>query len=131
MPVFLLVGVAGAIGALLRYSLSFIVPFAGSMFPLATVTANLVGSFLLGLLAAFFSGKRQLSEKTEAFLYTGLIGSFTTFSTFSVETISLIHEHAYFTAIAYVIVSAVGGLFLAMLGFSIGRRPDDEGGTTS
>lgn len=131
MPVFLLVGLAGAIGAVLRYSISIYLPFSGNMFPLATVTANLLGSFILALLIAYFSGKRQLSERVEAIIYTGLIGSFTTFSTFSVETLALLQHHAYFTAFAYVMISAVGGFMLAMLGFSIGKRAQGEGGAAS
>ncbi len=130
MPVFLLIGIAGAIGTLLRYSISLLFPLEGVAFPMATAIANLLGCFVLAWLASFYSGKRQVSEKFEAVIYTGLIGSFTTFSTFSVETIGLLQQHAYITAFAYVIVSAVGGLLLAMVGFSLGRRPHEERGSS-
>ncbi|MFA8437805.1 fluoride efflux transporter CrcB [Pueribacillus sp. YX66] len=132
MLVFLLVGIAGAIGAVLRYSLSIYFPFAaGDTFPFATVIANLLGSLILALLISFFSGKRQLSEKVEAIIYTGLIGSFTTFSAFSVETLELLQNDAYFLAFTYVIISAVGGFLIAMFGYSIGKRFKREGGTAS
>lgn len=131
MLVFLLVGIAGAIGAVLRYSLSIYLPFAGDTFPFATVIANLLGSLILALLISFFSGKRQISEKVEAIIYTGLIGSFTTFSAFSVETLELLQNDAYFLAFTYVIISAVGGFLIAMFGYSIGKRFKREGGTAS
>lgn len=130
MPIFFLIGIAGAVGTLLRYSISLLFPLEGAAFPMATSIANLLGCFILAWLASYFSGKRQVSEKVEAVLYTGLIGSFTTFSTFSVEAIELLQQHAYMTAFAYVIISAVGGLLLAFVGFSLGRRSHEEGGST-
>lgn len=131
MPVFLLVGLAGALGAVLRYSVSLLLPFSGSVFPFATLFTNLLGSFVLAWLIAYFSGKRQLSERVEAIIYTGLIGSFTTFSTFSVEMITLFQQSAYFSALMYGIISAVGGFMLALYGFSLGKRSQGEGGTAS
>lgn len=128
MLVYLFIGIAGAVGALLRYGISLVLPYTGDAFPFATASANLIGSFLITLLMAYFSGKKQLSAKFETALYVGFFGSFTTFSTFSVETIQLFQNKAYLLAVAYVIISAVGGFFLAAFGYYFGKRLNREGG---
>lgn len=131
MPVFLLVGIAGAIGSMLRYGLSLLFPFSGDSFPIATVFPNLLGSFILAYLLALFSGKRQLSEKLEAMIYIGLLGSFTTFSAFSGETVLLLQNQAYLLAFLNVFISAAGGFFAALFGFSVGKRALGEGSEAS
>ncbi|PWA10691.1 fluoride efflux transporter CrcB [Pueribacillus theae] len=129
MPVMILVGIAGAIGAVLRYGLSFllITSRVGS-FPQATLAANLIGCFLLAFFTARFMGKRELSEKIKTAVTTGLLGSFTTFSTFSVETILLFQNKGIAAAFAYIAISSAGGLLLTILGFFLGKRLDAEGG---
>ena len=94
----LAVGIGGAIGASLRYFLSQIIVYEAG-FPLATCIANLIGCFLLSYL---LSGKLLKSyPKMKLALTTGLLGSFTTFSTFSNETISLISDQLYGIAFVY------------------------------
>jgi len=128
MLVYLFIGIAGAIGALLRYSISLAFPFNGNTFPLATASANLLGSFFITLLMAYFSGKNRLPEKVEIALYVGFFGSFTTFSTFSVETIQLVQHQAYLLAVVYIVFSVFGGFFLAFIGYEIGKRLSRQGG---
>lgn len=128
MLVYLFVGIAGAVGALLRYGISLAFPFNGDAFPLATAGANLLGSFFITLLMAYFSGKKRLSEKLETALFVGFFGSFTTFSTFSVETIQLFQHQAYLLAVVYVALSVFGGFFLAFIGYEIGKRLSGQGG---
>lgn len=128
MLVYLFVGIAGAFGALLRYGISLAFPFSGDAFPLATASANLLGSFFITLIMAYFSGKKRLSETFEIALYVGFFGSFTTFSAFSVETIQLVQHQAYFIALAYVVISAFGGFFLAVFGYELGKRLSRKGG---
>ena len=117
----LAVGIGGAIGASLRYFLSQIIVYETG-FPLATCIANLIGCFLLSYL---LSGKLLKSyPKMKLALTTGLLGSFTTFSTFSNETISLISDQLYGIAFVYVLLSAIGGLLLSFVGYRLGSRGD-------
>ena len=117
----LAVGIGGAIGASLRYFLSQIIVYEAG-FPLATCIANLIGCFLLSYL---LSGKLLKSyPKMKLALTTGLLGSFTTFSTFSNETISLISDQLYGIAFVYVLLSALGGLLLSFVGYRLGNRGD-------
>ena len=113
----LAVGIGGAIGASLRFFLSQIIVYEAG-FPLATFIANLIGCFGLSYL---LSGK-LLSHypKLRLALTTGLLGSFTTFSTFSSETFSLISDQLYGMAFVYVLLSALGGLFLSFIGYWLG-----------
>lgn len=128
MVVYVFVGIAGALGALLRYGISFVFPFNGDTFPIATASANLFGSFFITLFMAYFSGKKRLPEKVAIALYVGFFGSFTTFSTFSVETIQLFQHQAYLLVALYVVISAFGGFFLAVIGYELGKRFSREGG---
>ena len=117
----LAVGIGGAIGACLRFFLSQIIVYEAG-FPLATFSANCIGCFMLSYL---LSGKLLKSyPKIKLALTTGLFGSFTTFSTFSSETISLISDQLYGTAFVYVLLSAIGGLLLSFVGYRLGNRGD-------
>ena len=113
----LAVGIGGAIGASLRFFLSQIIVYEAG-FPLATFSANLIGCFMLSYL---LSGKLlKAYPKIKLALTTGLLGSFTTFSTFSSETISLISNQLYGMAFIYVLLSAIGGLLLSFVGYRLG-----------
>ncbi len=119
--VYLIVGLFGAVGALLRYSLGVSINMVWHQaFPLATLTANLVGSFFLGLLTMHLSRLKIFHPYLLTGLGTGLIGAFTTFSTFSVETVKLFQASHWVTAIFYVLISLWGGLFCSWMGFKLG-----------
>jgi fluoride exporter len=118
---FLLVGLAGAIGSLLRFLLGSTVHFLWPyLFPLGTLLVNLIGCFLLGWMSTFLFQSNKLHPSTKAALGTGLIGSFTTFSTFSVEAIELIKHSEWFTALLYMVISMTGGLIMSWAGFKTG-----------
>jgi fluoride exporter len=118
---FLLVGLAGIIGALLRYLLGiYFNQWWFHDFPLATFLINMVGSFILGWLTTFLPRFKSFHPYVLTALGTGLIGSFTTFSTFSVETVHLISAAKWGTAILYVLLSLWGGLLFSWLGFHLG-----------
>jgi CrcB protein len=118
------VGVAGMIGALLRYSLGLLVQgwWVGA-FPLGTLLINFVGSFALGWLTAWLNRVGKVPAWVKPGIGTGLIGSFTTFSTFSVETVSLLEQQLWGLAALYAGLSLVGGLFLAWAGLFFGAFP--------
>lgn len=95
---FLIVGAGGAVGAMLRYGLTLLL--AGQPL-IATLTANVVGSFLIGLAMGAAEGRLLL------FLTVGLCGGFTTFSTFSSQTLNLIQYGNYTAAFGYAVASVI------------------------
>lgn len=119
---YVLLGIGGSIGATLRYCIS-IYFFTNELtaFPFATLTINLVGCFVLGLLSSGLELKLNVPPQYLLALKTGLIGSFTTFSTFSVEVMQLLQGHHYFYAFSYTFTSAIFGLVFAVCGMSIGK----------
>lgn len=131
---YIAVGVGGIIGALARYGLSEIFAEAApTRFPLGTWLANIIGSFLLALLTMYIFRMKKVSPVVINGVGTGMIGSFTTFSTFSVETITLLQNGDFLLAVFYVITSVVFGLCMSWLGFRIGmklyeQRAESEGG---
>lgn len=114
---FVLVILGGSIGSLARYSVSGWVhgKYAG-VFPLGTLTVNLVGSFLIGVLWALFESA-AMSPTLRVFLFVGILGGFTTFSTYSLETLSLMRDGEVRTALLNILVNNVGGILLAFAGF--------------
>ncbi|MDZ5474498.1 fluoride efflux transporter CrcB [Bacillus sp. 31A1R] len=117
MFIYLLVGLGGAIGSVLRYLL-FLLTFhhAETSFPYGTLIANLVGAFFLGWFTKNFISTNKIKPEFASAIGTGLIGSFTTFSTLSNETIALFQNHHYISAFIYLFLSIFGGLFLAYIG---------------
>ncbi|MEW6273384.1 MAG: fluoride efflux transporter CrcB [Thermodesulfobacteriota bacterium] len=117
----LFVGAGGFLGAIARYVLSlWIDARLGSLFPWATLAINVAGSFALGALA----GSLQLASvppEVRLALGVGFLGAFTTFSTFSYETVKLVEAGAAVTAIAYVVASFALALVAAVLGLALGR----------
>ena len=119
---FLLVGIAGMVGAVLRYGLGvYFDHWWFYHFPLATFMINMAGSFILGWLTNFLPKVKWLHPHIKTALGTGLIGSFTTFSTFSVETVHLISAARWGVAILYVLLSLWGGLLFSWLGYQLGK----------
>jgi len=116
----LAVGIGGMLGAMGRYTVSLL--FTSSTdFPFATLTVNLIGCFFLSYLLNNKQVKSRLKPEAFIALSTGLIGSFTTFSTFAVETIELMTRN-FFLAAFYVVLSVIGGLGLCYLGFKVAYR---------
>ncbi|MDX5981369.1 fluoride efflux transporter CrcB [Exiguobacterium profundum] len=119
--IYIYVGLAGAVGALARYGLGMMVDSIGpSAFPVSTLLINLIGSFLLGWLTHMFLRTGKLSPQFVTIVGTGMIGSFTTFSTFSVETIRLLDESRIGLALLYVFLSITLGLGSSWLGYRVG-----------
>jgi CrcB protein len=114
----LLVALGGAAGAVLRFYISETLP--SEAFPWATLSVNLVGSFLLGIVMAA-SLANVLGEAEALLLGVGVLGAFTTMSTFSVETMMLMEDGHWRTAGIYVLTSAVVGPLLAWFGWKSGQ----------
>lgn len=109
-----LVALGGALGAALRYAVSEF--FSSDSFPYATLSVNLVGSFLLGILAVGLA-QNLLSNNMALLLGTGVLGAFTTMSTFSVETIQMFDQGDSTSAMAYVLITMALSPVLALLGW--------------
>jgi len=120
---YVLVGLAGVLGASARYGLGLLIgDLTTGPFPWPTLAINLIGSFLLGYATHFLFRTKLLHQYAITAIGTGFIGSFTTFSTFSVETVTLIQTHHIADALLYVLISLFGGLFLSYLGYMLGTR---------
>lgn len=121
---YLFVGIGGSVGSLLRYFVYQITlelngketPFLGTLF------ANLLGAFALGWVTSRLIVSKKIPDHLAAAIGTGLIGSFTTFSTLSVELTLLLQQGEYILAIIYIFSSMVGGLFCAFFGYRVGQR---------
>ena len=112
----------GAIGALSRFGLQqWLETIYNGRFPLAIFIANSIGSLCLGLLYVLIVEKGLVPEIWRAFLIIGLISAFTTFSTFSLDSIRLIEQGEWPMALGNIIANLVFGLVGAYVGMSIGR----------
>jgi CrcB protein len=114
---FLLVGLGGAIGSMLRYA--FYLAITVKPFPLATFTVNIIGSFIIGVVLALSLKDDLFLNNWKLFLATGICGGFTTFSAFSLENITLLQNGKYFTALIYISLSIVLGIAAAFCGYKI------------
>ncbi len=117
MPMILGVAAGGAIGASGRYVVNVLAGrVLGMDFPWNTVIVNTVGSFLMGVLITTLALKLQAGQEMRAFLATGVLGGFTTFSAFSLDFITLYERKAHALAFGY----AAGSVLLALLGIVAG-----------
>lgn len=118
----LLVMLGGAIGAGFRYHLSKIaLQNMGSGFPWGTWIANLLGGLLMGVLAGTLARSADGAEPLRLFLGVGVLGGFTTFSAFSLETYNMLVRGDYMMAVAYAVSSVTGALLLLFLGILLTR----------
>ncbi|MCO4100627.1 fluoride efflux transporter CrcB [Gemmatimonas sp.] len=115
------VAIGGAAGSVLRYLATLLMTPATAAFPLATLLINVAGSFLLGLLSRLFDAPDS-NQLLRLALTTGLCGGFTTFSTFSAETLLLLQQGRTGRAVAYIALSLTLGLGAAALGLTVGRK---------
>jgi len=118
---YLAVALGGAVGACLRYGVNEIaLNVLGKSFPFATLLVNILGSFVLGLLYGLFSTGVLAASPWRALIAIGLIGAFTTFSTFSLDTVLLLQQGDWLKAIANVLLNVLLCLTLAWLGLKLG-----------
>ena len=120
MPMLLAVAAGGATGSVARYVLGTLLMRVGSGFPVSTLLINVAGSFLIGLLARVFDAPDK-NQVLRAALTVGICGGFTTFSTFSAETVTLLQQGKAGRAALYVTVSLVLGVLATFAGLAVGR----------
>lgn len=122
MKMYLVVALGGAFGAMARFGAdSAVMRLAGPGFPWGTLAVNLIGSLVLGLLIGAAAHGLHLSQEMRALTVTGFLGAFTTFSTFSLNTVTLIERGETAAALAYVLGSVLFGVGLFFLGLRAWR----------
>lgn len=113
---FILVAIGGALGSVFRYSIGILFSsFSLTTFPWGTLFVNITGSFLMGIV--FFISKDFLSEEFKLFLSVGLLGGYTTFSTFSLDVINMLFNKDYLLSILYILTSVFISIFFLLAGF--------------
>ena len=119
---YVIVFLGAGIGGALRHGVNVgAARFFGFGFPAGTLIVNVVGSFVMGLLAGYFAFRPGISQHVRLFLTTGVLGGFTTFSTFSLDTALLIERHAYATAAGYVAGSVIASFAALFIGLALFR----------
>ena len=119
----MLIAVGGAIGAVLRYGASIgVSSLFGRGFPYGTLFVNVSGSLLIGVLSILMLERFNIGPEWRAGVLVGVLGSFTTFSTFSLETLNLLEQGEIFTATVNILLSVFICLIAVWLGVIIGRQ---------
>jgi fluoride exporter len=119
------IAVGGALGSVARHGVNHLVHarWLTTRFPAGTVAVNLAGCFLIGLLAGLIAADRLgLRPHWREFIFVGLLGGFTTFSTFGIDTFLLARTHSAGHAAVNVAVQVIGGLFAVWVGYQMGAR---------
>lgn len=117
----LLVGAGSFIGGAARYAVSLLVRAGAGGFPWGTFAVNILGCLLIGLLWGFTSRCTNMSSGLMLFLTAGFCGGFTTFSTFSKESLALLQSGSYSTFVLYAVGSVVFGIACVALGYVIAK----------
>ncbi|WP_456433740.1 fluoride efflux transporter CrcB [Nitratifractor sp.] len=119
--ILLAVALGGAMGASARFVISTLVGrWLGATFPYGTLTVNVLGSFIIGFLFLYF--EQVISPVQKAVLVTGFLGALTTFSTFSLETVMMLHDGAFMRALANVAFNVILCLAATIAGMALFRR---------
>ena len=113
----LLVACGGAIGASLRYGAGFVLAKPSSLFPWVTWSVNVLGCLLAGIFFALSLRYPVLQQETRLFLMVGILGGFTTFSSFGLETFQLLKQDQWGMALLYAFSSLLVGVIVLALGF--------------
>jgi CrcB protein len=115
------VAIGGALGSVFRYTLSMWTQTASKSidFPYGTLVVNLIGCFIIGFLAQLAEARGVFTSESRAFLFIGILGGFTTFSSFGNETINLLRDGETLNALANVGANVIFGLILVWLGRTV------------
>jgi CrcB protein len=113
-----IIGMGGFVGAVLRFVISTHVQQMnkGLFFPWGTLSVNLLGCLMMGLLIQLNESLHLFSPEIKSFIFIGMLGSLTTYSTFSNDALNLMFEHRYMTAMFYMTIQLILGLFAVFMG---------------
>ena len=119
---YVLVAIGGMLGAMARYFCVSLLAEKSLNFPYATLWVNILGCFLIGAISEFFAIKSYLPAEAKMLLVTGYLGAFTTFSTFGLDTVSLINKAAFVHSVVYVFSSVFVGILSIYASIFMVRR---------
>jgi CrcB protein len=128
MPTTLIIALGGALGTIARYWIALLATPISRTLPLGTIGINIAGSFLIGFFGTLTlaSGRYPLSENARLFFMVGICGGFTTFSSFSLQTLDLMRGGAWYRALANVGFSVVLCLVAVCLGHALASRMNGQ-----
>lgn len=117
------IGLGGSLGAMARFGVvNWLNRLHGSLFPWGTFTVNVLGSFIMGLAFVLFTIKYpQFPGSYRSFIMVGFLGAFTTFSSFSLELLSLFQQHYMTIALTYALASVAVCIVAVTAGYALGR----------
>jgi CrcB protein len=119
---YLIVFLGAGIGGALRHGVNVgAARLFGYGFPFGTMIVNIVGSFVMGLLAGYFAFRPGIGQHVRLFLTTGILGGFTTFSAFSLDTALLVERHSYGMAAGYAVGSVAASVSALFFGLALFR----------
>lgn len=120
------VALGGALGAVGRYVLADLAqrlgPRAIELFPVGTLSVNVLGCLAIGVAAAYFAGPNLVREEVRLLLMVGILGGFTTFSTFGLETFELLNARQWTWAAVYIAFSNLGGFLAVFIGYRLTEK---------
>jgi len=119
--IILAVAIGGAVGSLLRYFVASAIQQPTMQFPWGIFVVNITGGFIMGVIVELSALKLQISPEVRAFLTIGILGGYTTFSTFSLDSALLIQRGAYMAAAGYIIGSTVLSITALFAGLALVR----------
>ena len=120
--VLLMVGAGGLLGAVLRYLLAtWVQGAAGGGFPYGTLAVNAAGCLAIGLAAGYAEARQPLGSQAQAFLVIGVLGGFTTFSAFGIDTVRLLRDGSYLAGAANVFLQVAVGLAAVAAGLRLAQ----------
>ena len=115
----LYIAIGGALGSILRFLVSHFCKVYFPYFPVGTLLVNILGSFFIGLFVSYLNNKEISEIIIRYFLIIGLLGSFTTFSAFSIETLNLYKQEGLSLSTFYIILSVIFSISAAYIGFNL------------
>lgn len=119
---YFMIALGGALGALSRFAVGkWVNSFWQAQFPMATLSINVVGSFLMGMAFVLVSERVPSLEPLRPLIMIGFLGAFTTFSTFSLEIVSLMNQQAWLSAVSYLSLSCLLGILALAAGIGLAR----------
>ena len=119
---YLIVFIGAGIGGALRHGVNVgAAKLFGFGFPFGTLIVNVAGSFLMGLFAGYFALRPGIEQHVRLFLTTGILGGFTTFSAFSLDTVLLVERHSYGMAAGYAVGSVAASISALFFGLALFR----------
>jgi fluoride exporter len=126
MLAYLWVAIGGALGSMARYGINGFIPQKTGVFPWATLIINVSGSFVIGILGALTTSEGKMTPRSQVLatqlLITGVCGGYTTFSSFSLQTLNLLRDGEWFYAAGNILLSVILCMIAVWIGYVLGNK---------